>query len=183
MNTKKILLASVLMVGLASMAVFITGCGNNSDSVTGPDLRSGNQSAEANAPGSEQTVSGDRKASKMEFTYSQKRLSTNIEPGNCVFYVRTFLPSLPRNLNSMNDKRKIINTQTAKAGRAGIRNIGPVGHLFYVIKVDDSGDTQSITYREANNPYSGNWETKISVKNGKIKDIMSKYKIEGFYKG
>lgn len=146
------------------------GCGNNSDTVTGPDLNGG------------LGYSQDRKAKekKKEFTVNKKNLGTNVHPGNCVFYVRTFM-NLPSGLNSMADKRRIINTQTAKAGRAGIQNIGSYGHVFYVTKVDDSGDTQSLTYKEANNPW-GNWETKITVKNGKVKDILDKYKIEGFYK-
>jgi len=163
--------AMAVAVVVGGMTLVAPGCsGSNNDSVTGPDLNDGSQ------------YSQDRKAKekKKEFTVSKKNLGTNVYPGNCVFYVRTLM-NLPSGLISMADKRRIINTQTAKAGRAGIQNIGDYGHVFYVTKVDDSGDTQSLTYKEANYPY-GNWETKITVKNGKIRDIMDKYKIEGFYK-
>lgn len=69
----------------------------------------------------------------------------------CVLYVREIVKSLPYNLISWSDKKKIINSYTCKAGSVAIIQVpsgsaAQWGHVAYVQACDKSG----ITIREAN---------------------------------
>ena len=66
---------------------------------------------------------------------------------NCIKWVRDRVQNLPYGLWTIWDKKKIIDTQTAKIGRVAIMNVGlPWGHVGIVTNVYDD----LITIIEAN---------------------------------
>jgi hypothetical protein len=72
---------------------------------------------------------------------------------NCVLYVRCkWVPSLPYGLNTLADKKAIVNSATPTVGSAAIMNVGAYGHVAYVtaVKKDTRGNVISITVDEAN---------------------------------
>ena len=87
--------------------------------------------------------------------------TTPIKPGDkyylghneeCVLYARRHVPSLPYGLFSANDKKKIINSHTPKAGSAAIMSIGGVWHIGVVKSTDVSGSSRNILIAEHNIP-------------------------------
>jgi hypothetical protein len=89
---------------------------------------------------------------------------------NCVLWAREKVPSLPFGLWTIKDKRKIINSNIAKAGSVAIINVGmPWGHVAVVAKVGSN----HITIKEANFKYG-----KITERHGTEKDL----KIVGYFK-
>ncbi|MBL8186511.1 MAG: CHAP domain-containing protein [Acidobacteria bacterium] len=72
---------------------------------------------------------------------------------NCVLWVRCArVPSLPYGLNTMQDKKNIINSYTPAVGSVAIMNVGKWGHVGYVAAVnkDSRGNVISIKVEEAN---------------------------------
>lgn len=72
---------------------------------------------------------------------------------NCVLWVRCArVPRLPYGLNTLQDKKNIINSYTPAVGSVAIMNIGSWGHVAYVSAVnkDNRGNIISITVQEAN---------------------------------
>ena len=68
---------------------------------------------------------------------------------NCVLWLRAYrVPSLPRGLDTLAGKKKIINSSEPKVGSVAVMNIfGDVGHVAYVTAVNSDG---TITVDEAN---------------------------------
>jgi hypothetical protein len=91
---------------------------------------------------------------------------------NCVKYARCKVSSLPYGLNTYQDKKNIVNTQTASAGSVAVINVGnTVGHVAYVQSISGS----NVTIRETN------WctgATKATTRTG----TKTALKIVGFYK-
>jgi hypothetical protein len=99
--------------------------------------------------------------------------------GECVAYVRSILPSLPRGLTYYGDKVKIINSSICRPGSAAIIKVasGPAaqyGHIAYVERCDRDG----ISIREAN------WRAgKITrrVATGGVSRAQRDLKISGYW--
>jgi hypothetical protein len=73
--------------------------------------------------------------------------TTDANRSNCVLYARSRCPSLPTGLNTLQDKKNIINSTSPSVGSVAIINSGyTAGHVAYVTGV--SGST--ITIEEAN---------------------------------
>jgi CHAP domain-containing protein len=68
---------------------------------------------------------------------------------NCVLWLRTYrVKTLPRGLDTLAGKKKIINSTEPKVGSVAVMNIfGDVGHVAYVTAVNSDG---TITVDEAN---------------------------------
>jgi hypothetical protein len=90
---------------------------------------------------------------------------------NCVKFARSLVPQLPFGLWTINDKKKIINTQTSRVGAVAIMNVGmPWGHVGVVIARSEGGKYKTI--RESNFKYG-----KVTERQGKTKEL----KIIGYY--
>ena len=73
--------------------------------------------------------------------------TTDPNRSNCVLYARSRCPSLPTGLNTLQDKKNIINSTSPSVGSVAIIDSGyAAGHVAYVTEV--SGST--ITIEEAN---------------------------------
>lgn len=90
---------------------------------------------------------------------------------NCVLFARNKVRSLPYGLFTLEDKKKIINTQTSHVGDIAIMDVGgSVGHVGVVIDRGLKGEYKTIL--EANYR-SGT----ITERTGSTKDL----KIIGYY--
>jgi hypothetical protein len=91
---------------------------------------------------------------------------------NCVKYARCKVSSLPYGLTTYQNKKDIVNTQTASVGSVAVINVGnSTGHVAYVQSVSSS----DVTIRETN------WcrgATKATTRTG----TKTALKIVGFYK-
>lgn len=70
--------------------------------------------------------------------------------GECVAYARSRVAGLPSGLFTMNDKRRMINSNKCKAGSVAVIEYGSVGHVAVVEKCDREGKKEGITITEAN---------------------------------
>lgn len=91
---------------------------------------------------------------------------------NCVFYARSLVPSLPRGLTTLQDKKKIINSYSPSKGSVAIiPNGDKYGHVAVVTDVSPDGKT--ITIKE------GNWNRcKINIRKGTPQSL----KVLGYFK-
>ena len=97
---------------------------------------------------------------------------------NCVLYARCRVPSLPYGLNTIQDKRRIINTQVPSVGCVAIHNLGTTeGHVSVVTNVrvvQRNGQTvYSVTIQEGNYPLG-----KIGTRFGNASELN----IVGYFK-
>lgn len=90
---------------------------------------------------------------------------------NCVLYARSFVPSLPRGLFSLQDKKSIINSYSPSKGSVAIIDSGlKYGHVAVVTDVASNG---TITIQE------GNWK---SCQTGSRKGTPQSLKVLGYFK-
>jgi surface antigen len=103
--------------------------------------------------------------------------------GNCVLYARWLQPKLPYGLNTLAQKKAVINSSKLKPKSVAILDVyGNIGHVAYVADVDDSGKDVSITIYEANFPSGVERKRVIKGHNVSIKDLEKYAKIFGYYK-
>jgi hypothetical protein len=103
--------------------------------------------------------------------------------GNCVLYARWLQPKLPYGLNTLAQKKAVINSSKPKTKNVAILDVyGNIGHVAYVADVDDSGKDVSITIYEANFPSGIERKRVIKGHNVSIKDLEKHAKIVGYYK-
>lgn len=96
---------------------------------------------------------------------------------NCVDYARAFVPSLPRNLWTTEDKKRIKNTSSPKKGRVAIHNFN---HVSVVVDVDDSGKNQSLSIVEAN--FKTCQLTRRTARGKDMGKLEKELNIYGYYK-
>lgn len=95
--------------------------------------------------------------------------ATDKDRCNCVKWARQSAPKLPFGLWTIGDKKKIINSHTAKKGKVAIMNVGlPWGHVGIVYETHDD----FIIIREANYKFC-----KITERAGTEKEL----KILGYF--
>lgn len=71
--------------------------------------------------------------------------------GECVAYARTKVPSLPRGLVTFNDKLRVINSHSCRAGSVAVIDAGNnIGHVAVIESCDSSGSMQGMKITEAN---------------------------------
>lgn len=74
--------------------------------------------------------------------------TTNTIKGNCVFYAREAIPTLPTGLFNLDDKVNIINSNVPNAGSVAIIDVGDsTGHVAVVESVNEDG---TMTISESN---------------------------------
>ena len=100
----------------------------------------------------------------------------------CVECAREKVPSLPRGLYTLADKKTIINSHTCKKGRVAIMDVGPVGHVAYVAGCDSKGKTQGITLDYECNYLSGRITRRTSQVSGNIHKSEKELRILGYFK-
>ncbi len=102
---------------------------------------------------------------------SQPADAQNDTACNCVLYARTFVPSLPRGLFTLQDKKNIINSDRPSKGAVAIIDSGySPGHVAVVTNVNRDG---TITIQE------GNWnKCRIGSRTGS----PQKLNILGYFK-
>lgn len=90
---------------------------------------------------------------------------------NCVLYARTLVPSLPRGLFTLQDKKNIINSYNPSQGSVAIIDSGQQwGHVAVVTSVNNDG---TVTIQESN------WgRCRIGSRTGTPGDL----RILGYYK-
>lgn len=101
----------------------------------------------------------------------------------CVIYARRFQKKLPYGLYTAADKQHILNSHTAKKGNVSIMSIGPVWHVAYVVDVDNSGSSRSITVAEHNIPVgTAKPRYRKATCGSKISDCEKALSIVGYFK-
>ena len=110
----------------------------------------------------------------------------------CVAYVRRFVKFRSGvNLASFSDKKNIVNSSTAKAGRAAIITVlekgtkkpNEYGHIALVTDVDDSGSSRSITIAEHNWPMGAKTsQYRKATCGSNLSDCEKQLSIFGYYK-
>lgn len=102
--------------------------------------------------------------------------------GSCVSYARYRVPSLPYGLNTLEDKKRIINSYTCRAGSVAVIDAArPYGHLAVVESCDSDGSMQGIKITEAN--WKAGYITRRSSRvAGSIKLAQSELRILGYFR-
>jgi hypothetical protein len=122
--------------------------------------------------------------SMLTATVAEAAITTDVlgtDSRECVAYARSRVPSLPYNLWTWEDKKRIKNSSSCKKGSVAIIDVGnTIGHLAVVEDCDSSGSSQSITIMETN--WKPGYLTKRTSKNSKISQSQSELKIYGYFK-
>jgi len=101
--------------------------------------------------------------------------------GECVSYARSRVPSLPYGLNTLADKKRIMNSSSCKKGSVAIIDASSWGHVAYVENCDSSGSTQGITIVEANYK-PGKITRRKSQVSGSISKAQQELRILGYFR-
>ncbi|MBL8253130.1 MAG: CHAP domain-containing protein [Candidatus Competibacter sp.] len=102
--------------------------------------------------------------------------------GECTAYARSKVPSLPYGLYSFNDKLRVINSRSCKAGSVAIIDVGnSVGHVAVVESCDSSGSMQGLKVVEAN-WRAGQITRRSSRVSGSISKSESELRIRGYFR-
>lgn len=117
-------------------------------------------------------------------TTAEAAITTDVlgkDSRECVAYARSRVPSLPYNLWTYADKKKIKNSSSCKKGSVAIINTGDsVGHVAVVEDCDSSGSSQSITVTETN--WKRGNKTQRTSKTSKVSKSESELNIYGYFK-
>lgn len=101
----------------------------------------------------------------------------------CVDCAREKVPSLPKGLYSLADKKKIINSRSCKKGSVAIVDVGnSVGHVAFVSGCDDAGSSQSVTLDYECNYIAGRITRRTSKVSGDIKNAEKELRIIGYFR-
>lgn len=101
----------------------------------------------------------------------------NIE---CVEYARHFV-KIPYGLFTLADKKKVINSTTAKSSSVAVINLGSSGHVAVVVSVDNSGSNRSIKIAEHNVPLGTKFPRyRTATCGSKISDCEKQLSILGY---
>ncbi len=102
--------------------------------------------------------------------------------GECTAYARSKVPSLPYGLYTFNDKLRVINSRSCKAGSVAIIDVGnSTGHVAVVESCDNSGSMQGIKIVEANWK-AGKITRRSSRVSGSISKSESELRIRGYFR-
>lgn len=102
--------------------------------------------------------------------------------GECTAYARSKVPSLPYGLYTFNDKLRVINSRSCKAGSVAIIDVGnSTGHVAVVESCDNSGSMQGIKIVEANWKV-GKVTRRSSRVGGSISKSESELRIRGYFR-
>ena len=101
--------------------------------------------------------------------------------GECVAYARSRVPGMPSGLYTMNDKRRMINSNKCKAGSVAVIEYGSVGHVAVVEKCDREGKKEGNTITEANWQRGKITKRKASSSDG-LRAAERELRIVGYWK-
>ncbi len=97
---------------------------------------------------------------------------------NCVFFARYKTPSLPKGLNSYQDKinnaKNREATETPLQGWVAIENIGDFGHVAWVKSATKSGETITVTTHDSG---WGRNHDRVYERSGTVNELQ----ITGYY--